>query len=615
MSRPIPVLPPTEELPEFNENYIYFWNNVMLDLIRLVTTQGTNGSVYGGPPASARALGILHLAIHDSYFGIKPDQANRFTTYLTPGHSNPLYRLPELLNATDPRDAVAGASVTVLRTLFTTPSPSVATAVTNALSSFILQRTNLFHPDTLSASYRFGVAVGQAMLNLLNIQPGEPGFDQDSYAPTPGRYKFNDDPTNPVRVVPVDPNNPSGPTTVQRVYNAPFYGMTAKRLAVQYEVNGTPTEHIIADPPKADGDPDNFSVYNSAFIDVYRLGGAATLESTIRTPSQTTSGFFWAYDATNLIGTPLRNYNQILRQIAWQRRPGAASGASGTSEEANADFARLFALVNVSLADAGIFAWQEKYCFEYWRPLTGVRDDIQYGNPLADPFWLTLGSPETNANEIAFKPPFPSVPSGHATFGGAGFQAMRLYYHDRDGLDFPLDGADNISFTAVSDELNGLSRDLRVPYNPTQPITDQVGTVRTRVPKTFKSLWDAIFDNAISRLYLGVHWSFDAFWPPDVVAMTNAQGISVFRDSDQIRYTTLRPRSDRPGQLFPVGGVPLGIQIANDIYQHGLRPTPPEKQPSGRNKCGDTDVVINVGDGSTGSHLSGSQLALGTPKS
>jgi len=392
------VLPPTEEPAEYNSNYILYWNNVALDLNRLVTSIA---GPQNGPPSAARALGILHLAINDAYFAIKPDPKGIATTYLTPNNSNSAFRLPDVGTANDPRLSVAGAANTVLLSLYTTRSANVANATNDQLSQFLRQAAAAFpNLDTLSSSYRFGVAVGRAMLDLLDIKPTEPGFDQDSYRPTPGKYRFNDDPTNPVRIVPEDINNPNGPKRAVRIYNAPFYGMTAKRLAVQHVINGVQTEHIIADPPVGFGVND-VADYNSAFNELVREGGAPGLNTTKRTPDKTTTAFFWAYDGANLIGTPPRLLNQIIRKIAWQKKP-----AGPTAEETNADFARLFALVNVSLADAGIFAWQAKYNFEFWRPLSGVREDSD--NPMVDPFWLELGAPSTNTNQLSFKPPFPA---------------------------------------------------------------------------------------------------------------------------------------------------------------------------------------------------------------
>ena len=595
------VLPPTGEPPEYNSNYILYWNSVALDLNRL--TVSLPSGPQNSPPSASRALGILHLAINDAYFAINPDRTGAANTYLTIDHSDPTLRLPAILGASDARQAVAGAANTVLRQLYTTPSPTIPFATTDQLTQFINQAVNAFPSlDTLSSSYRFGIAVGQAILNLLD-QGGAP-FDQDSYRPTPGRYKFDDDPTNPIRVVPVDPNNPNGPQRAVRVYNAPFYGLLGKRLAVQGSINGAPSEHIIADPPVGFG-VNEVDVYNFAFEEVYRQGGNQALNTTSRRPDQTVTGFYWAYDGANLIGTPPRHYNQILRKIAVERR----LNPDYTNETNNADFARLFALFNVALADAGIFAWLEKYCFEFWRPLSGVREDS--ANPLADPFWLTLGAPETNTNLFSFKPPFPSYPSGHATFGGAGFQAARLYYKKRDNLSFAPDEPDSIAFSFGSDELNGISRDLRQPYDPTLPITDQLGTVRTNITKSFPSLWAAMFDNAISRVYLGVHWGFDAFAQSDVLAsmQIQADGTVAYKNAQDIRYQAVGPRSDRPGQLFPVGGVPLGIGIANDIFEGGLKPSPSAIQPSGRYKCGDPPGTINVGTGTIPAK-SGAQIGI-----
>lgn len=394
------VLPPTEEPKEYNTNYILYWNNVALDLNRLVAAiRGPQN----GPPSGARALGLLHLAINDAYFAIKPDPKGVATTYLTPNNRNPALRLPNVGTADNPRWAVAGAAMTVLLQLYTTRSPSVANVTTDRLIQFIRKAASSFPDlDTLSSSYHFGIAVGRAMLDLLDIKPSEPGYDQGSYQPVPGKYKFDNDPTNPVRILPVDVNNPDGPQRASRVYNAPYYGMTARRFAVQGSVNGVHTEHIIADPPVGFGIND-VPDYNSTFTEIVHAGGAPELNTTRRTPEQTTIAYFWAYDGAILIGTPVRLYNQIIRKVAWENKL-----AGPTAEETNADFARLFALVNASLADAGIFAWQEKWRFEFWRPLTGVREDPSH--PMYDPFWKELGAPSTNTGLISFKPPFPAYP-------------------------------------------------------------------------------------------------------------------------------------------------------------------------------------------------------------
>jgi vanadium chloroperoxidase len=163
---------------------------------------------------------------------------------------------------------------------------------------------------------------------------------------------------------------------------------------------------------------------------------------------------------------------------------------------------------------------------------------------------------------------------------------VRRYYNGRVG-NWKDDEVDNIAIDMmVSEELNGLSRDLRQPYDPKAPITDQPGIVRTRVPRHFSSVWEMMFENAISRIFLGVHWRFDAAAAKDILIPTTTKdvyavdnnGASLFQNVEDIRYTTMGTREGHDG-LLPIGGVPLGIGIANEIFDTGLKPTPPEKQP------------------------------------
>jgi vanadium chloroperoxidase len=159
------------------------------------------------------------------------------------------------------------------------------------------------------------------------------------------------------------------------------------------------------------------------------------------------------------------------------------------------------------------------------------------------------------------------------------------------------DEPDDIDFCIASDELNGVSRDLRQKYDQTQPITNQPGTVRTCVKRRFESLWEAIFKNAISRVWLGVHWRFDAFAAKDVLVSSTSEPASKskqktgetsrYKVASDIQYKTCGPRTDRPHKHFPIGGVPLGLEIASDIFCNNLQPTPHELQPS---SCGQSST-------------------------
>lgn len=226
--------------------------------------------------------------------------------------------------------------------------------------------------------------------------------------------------------------------------------------------------------------------YAVAYNEVKALGQDI---STTRTAEQTIIGTFWGYDGTPGLGTPPRLYNQIARVIAKQRRNTPAQNA------------RLFALLNLAQADAGIASWNVKYTDNFWRPILGVREadpgtgpsGLGDDNPLTtgDVNWTPLGAPASNASGTNFTPPFPAYTSGHATFGAASFQVLTRFY-----------GTDRVPFSFMSDEFNGVT-------------TDQDGVVRPVVVRRYLTLSQAMWENAMSRIYLGVHWRFDAVYGVD----------------------------------------------------------------------------------------------------
>jgi PAP2 superfamily len=146
----------------------------------------------------------------------------------------------------------------------------------------------------------------------------------------------------------------------------------------------------------------------------------------------------------------------------------------------------------------------------------------------ADPAWLPLGAPNTNSTGKNGTPPFPAYPSGHATFGAAALHITRLFY----GISSRSDDTTLFNdITFVSDEFNGVNRDNK-------------GTVRPKHVRSFPGgLWQMIIENGLSRVFLGVHWMFDAF-------VTDSAG--------------------NPDLTRNVGGIPLGLTIAEDIHSNGL---------------------------------------------
>jgi hypothetical protein len=202
--------------------------------------------------------------------------------------------------------------------------------------------------------------------------------------------------------------------------------------------------------------------YAASFNEVKALGGDGVNTPTSRTPEQTQIGNFWAYDRPGT-GTPPALYNQVAQVIA------------ANHNNTPVENARLFALVNLAQADAGITSWDCKYKEDLWRPITAIRRAGDDGNAdtEADATWTPLGAPGNGSTIPNFTPPFPAYVSGHATFGAAAFRAVARFY-----------GTDTMNFTLNSDELPGVTR-------------------------SFTSLTQAAAENARSRIYLGIHWNFD----------------------------------------------------------------------------------------------------------
>jgi hypothetical protein len=171
--------------------------------------------------------------------------------------------------------------------------------------------------------------------------------------------------------------------------------------------------------------------------------------SAVRTAEQTEIARFWADGAGTV--TPPGHWNMIAADVAQQRGNTLAENA------------RLFALVNIAMADAGISAWETKYVYNFWRPITAVREGDADGNAatVGDAAWEPL----------LVTPPFPECTSGHSTFSGAASNILAHLY------------GDDFAFTTDSDGLPGVMR-------------------------AFPSFSAAADEAGISRIYGGIHFQF-----------------------------------------------------------------------------------------------------------
>jgi len=235
-------------------------------------------------------------------------------------------------------------------------------------------------------------------------------------------------------------------------------------------------------PPALDS-----TTYVDAYNEVLDLGSAT---SATRTADQTDIAWFWADDSGT--STPPGHWNRIVQTVAVQQ-------VNSLSENA-----RLFALLNIALADAAIVSWDNKYYTDFWRPITGIRqgDTDGVAGTIGDPAWVPL----------IRTPSFPSYTSGHSTFSGAAAEVLAHFY-----------GTDNISFTTSAEGFAAPDR-------------------------SFTSFSQAAGEAAKSRLYGGLHWQFD-----------NEDGMTAGMALGNFVYNTQLQAVPEPGTLVMAGFGAIGM--------------------------------------------------------
>jgi membrane-associated phospholipid phosphatase len=209
---------------------------------------------------------------------------------------------------------------------------------------------------------------------------------------------------------------------------------------------------------------------------------------------------FWAYDATAGLCAPIREYNQIADAILPKLNLTDVT-----------DIARYYSLLNIAMADAAIAAWDSKYYFQVARPVTAIRYQ-ESQDPTATKYpelWFPLGAQVTNSTQpYNITPPFPAYPSGHATFGGAFFGVLRAFLRDKDQ-----------EFRFQSDEFNGVNKDVynfircKDGDNQDSDFCHYWGSQYVKDANEWGRKFNldcAERENADSRIWMGVHWMFDA---------------------------------------------------------------------------------------------------------
>ncbi len=198
------------------------------------------------------------------------------------------------------------------------------------------------------------------------------------------------------------------------------------------------------------------AAYTRAFDEVRDLGRFA---SRARTPDQSHLAMWWKDFAEN-------SHNRLARQLVLSRNVDLWTAA------------RLFALLNVSIVDAYVGVFDNKFHYNHWRPYTAIRWAEHDGNPDTHPEidW-------DNLHRHTY--PFPSYPSAHGTACAAAMTVFAETFGDDTRITL---------YTPAVDTAGPLSEKVRM-VPPT---------------RSFDSFSAAAMECALSRVYLGIHFRYDS---------------------------------------------------------------------------------------------------------
>lgn len=308
--------------------------------------------------------------------------------------------------------AVAGAAYTVLEALWTpTSNPANIQAFYDRALAEI--------PDGKAKAD--GIEWGRKVANAVLAKRSTSGFDK----PIPGSYSSND--LGKWRETP----------PAFRPALLPYWGHVTPFVMT------SPSQFRVP-PPFRIGSKE----YADELAYVNKVGPRDGAE---RTEYETECTPFWSDDLGT--STPGGHWNMIAQDIARRRQLPVLESA------------RLFALLNMAEADAGISCWESKYFYTFWRPETALRELDTKINP------DVLANPNFIPNMAA--PPFPAYPSGHSSFSAAGARSLALFF-----------GTDEIAFSVTSDGLPGAVH-------------------------SFKRFSDAQREAGMSRIWGGIHTMTD----------------------------------------------------------------------------------------------------------
>ena len=326
-------------------------------------------------------------------------------------HKPYLVRLKGVSNFASQDAAATAAAHEVLIALYPNLNPKL-----QALLDEQLQQSLASIPD--GADKAEGITIGKTVADQILALRSNDGSSAPpipfAFGNAPGDYQST------------PPNFPKQPQFTHWSHVTPF----ALERANQFR---------LGPPPALTSD-----TYSDVFNEVKSLG---IVNGTTATQDQALTGRFW--------NGAIQNYWNEITQTA-------ALGHDLTAAEA----ARLFALLNLTFADSVIAFYDTKYTYNFWRPVTAIREAATDGNPetLPDPNWLP---------EVGNTTPDPAYPGAHAVISAAGASVLNSFF-----------GKKHFDFTVTSEVLAGVDR-------------------------SFTSFAAADEEATLSRIFAGVHFRSD----------------------------------------------------------------------------------------------------------
>ena len=366
----------------------------------------TNDTALAGgtsPLATSRVVALVSTSVYDAVNGIDPDY-------------EPFFVKPHAPHPASQRAAAIQAAYATLLRLY----PAQATNLANHRTTSLAALAHYEKPVAINNGVGWGQTVSDAIwawrLTDGNAPPPPPFVGVLGIETTPaalGVWR------------PTPPANASGA-------GPQFATMTPWVLP-------RPSFFRLPAPPALDS-----AQYAT---DLQELSVMGVLSGSQRTDDQSELALFWAGN------TPLY----------WDRIAVQLSTNASLSFKQNA---RLFALLNVSMADAAIACWDSKYRYVFWRPITAFRTGV--GSFPPDPTWEPWLDTSTFVPPgIPGTPAHPEYPSGHSTVSGSAAAILSAQF-----------GEDS-SFTVTSDVRPGT--------------------------RSFASFTDAVDEIADARVFGGIH--------------------------------------------------------------------------------------------------------------